>query len=329
MNNQLGRIIFITACLVLSLGRPLGAEWSERAVTLVSSLPPTLPWSDQANPQALIMETLANSLSRELGEPVTLVSRPQGRGVLAGNMVAASKPDGYLVAALGPDPGVTRVIQGFTPYTWAEITPLATVWRTFPAIVVRADFPADDLRSLAMMRPAPRLAHTGLEPLDSNTYLALSAARAAGFTWQTVKWDQIDPALLLNDQADAIVLPLGWLDSHPQADRFKVLTILTYDTDPPCGRGRPTLVSQGLNEVAEEPPMTFYLRAKTAGGTCGQLLSAIKAALNDPGLAQSLFDACLKPGGLDLDNSVVIMNNAYENFAAGWAALVPPQDDGR
>lgn len=262
----MGKVLIIL-CLLLSFSCPLWAEWPERTLTLVSGLPPNLPWSpQQANPQAFIVESMVPRLSRELGVPVTLIDRSQGHGVLAANLVAGARPDGYLIGALSPDQALIRVIQGYTPYTWDEIAPAATAWRVYSAIVVRTDFPAEDLLSLVQMRPAPRLAHTGLAeprvgpagakpsagrnsafkdrlpsgarpgdgsgpaailPLDSSTYLALTAARAAGFAWRPVRVDRLDPAFLLEDRADAMVLPLGWLERHPQAGRFKVLTILT------------------------------------------------------------------------------------------------------
>lgn len=355
--------VLIALCLFLSFSAPLRAEWPERTLTLVSGLPPTLPWApEQANPQALIVESLAPRLSRELGVPVTLVNRSQGHGVLAANLVAGARPDGYLMGALSPDQALIRVIQGYTPYTWDEIAPAATAWRAYPAIVVRADFQAGDLRNLAQMRPAPRLAHTGLAesqlgpgeaessvvrgspsgdklpsgsrpgddpapagilPLDSATYLALSAARSAGFTWRLVRVDHLDPALLLEDRADAMVLPLGWLERHPQAGSFKVLTILTHDEDPPCGRGRPTLVSQGLTWPEEEPPLAFYLPAKVNWRARSRLLTAINNALRQPAVARSVSEACLKLYIEDLDGSAAVMERAYADIEKGLAVLAP------
>lgn len=353
--------VLIMLCLLLSFSGPLRAEWPERTLTLVSGLPPTLPWApEQANPQALIVESLVPRLSRELGVPVTLVNRPQGHGVLAANLVAGARPDGYLVGALNPDQALIRVIQGYTPYTWDEIAPAATAWRVYSAIVVRADFQAEDLQGLAQMHPAPRLAHTGLAeprlgpggagslagrksssnerlpsaarpgdspapagilPLDSATYLALSAARAAGFAWRPVRVDRLDPALLLEDRADAMVLPLGWLERHPQAGRFKVLTILTHDENPPCGRGRPTLASQGLNWPEEEPPLAFYLPAKVNWRIRNRLLTAINNALRQPAVARSVSEACLKLYIEDLDGSVAAMERAYKDIEKGLAIL--------
>jgi|GEM_PF-3532305 len=365
--------IIITVALILGLAAPLGAEWPEQNLTLVSGLPPTLPWSTeadyQANPQALILESLVPRLSRELGVPVTLVSRPQGRGVLAANLVAGAWPDGYLLGALDPDSALIRVILGYTPYIWTEITPVATAWRMYPAIVVRADFGADDLLALARMNPAPRLAHTGLAepltdpasaeagsgrdrrpadnlpaptpasapglaaaaPLESAVYLALDAARAAGFNWQLTQVERLDPALLLEGRAEALVLPLGWLERHPQAESFKVLTILSYDENPPCGRGRPrpTLGSQGLTGLMEEPPLAFYLPAKVNWRARSRLLTALNNSLRQPAVAQSVSEACLKLYIEDQDGAMAVMSQAYRDLERGLAAsaaLAPAED---
>lgn len=350
----MGKIIIMVG-LILSLAAPLRAEWPEQNLTLISGLPPTLPWSTdsayQANPQALILESLVPRLSRELGVPVTLVSRPQGRGVLAANQVAGAKPDGYLLGVLDADAALLRVMLGYTPYTRAEIAPAATAWRMYPALVVRADLAAADLAGLARLDPPPRLAHTSLAdsqgaeaarnagrgptsgsllplassrpgtglPLDTPTYLALSVARAAGFSWRMVQVERLDPALLLEGRAEALVLPLGWLERHPQAGRFKVLTILTHDEDPPCGQGRPTLASQGLSRLVEEPLLAFYLPAKVNWRARSRILSAINNSLRQPAVARSISEACLKVYIEDLDGAAAAMSQAYKNLESDLA----------
>lgn len=323
----MGRVIFIAAALIFSLAAvaatPAQAEWPNRSLTLVSAIEPALPWAeDQPNPQALILNSLVPRLSRELGVPVLLAEHRQGQGVLAANLAAGAKPDGYLMAALGPGAALARVIQGYTPYTWDDIEPLAIAWRTYPALVVRADFPADDLGSMPRSKSRLRLAHTGLAPMSSNTYQAFSAARAAGFAWTPVEVKALDPAVLLEDRADALVMPLGWLEAHPQADQFKVLTILTRDPDPPCGQGRPTLHSQGL-AAADEPPLAFYLPAGVNERVRARLAAAVNNSLRQPAVARSVAEACLKLHLEDPDKAERLMGRAYEEMEAGLTGLAP------
>ena len=309
-------------CLTLGFGAQLGAEWPERNLTLVSAVPETLPWSDEPTPEIKVLEALAPRLSRELGVPVILVKRSEGDGVLGANTVASAKPDGYLVGALCVNAAVTRVIQGYTPYVWDEIAPVATGWRVLTAVVTRDDLQADDLRGLAALaeRGQVRLAHTGLEPVDTETVLATEAARLAGFTWTLTKVDRLDPALLLENKAEALVMPLSWLARHPQADRFKVLTVLTMEENLPCVEGYPTLRTLGL-DVRVNPLLAFYLPAKVNWRVQSRLSTAINNSLRQPGILREISKACLKPYREDLEGAGAVMEREYKQQEAGLTDL--------
>ncbi|MDR0882785.1 MAG: hypothetical protein LBP55_09650 [Candidatus Adiutrix sp.] len=307
--------------LALVTSTDLLAEWPERAITLVSSLPPTLPWSDQPNEQAAILEDLRASLSDSLGVPVSMLKEPRGEGVLAANLVAEAKPDGYLFGALGADAALARISQGYTPYLRDEIAPVAIAWQTVLGIITRSDFPADDLKALGLSQTQVRLAHTGLKPVNSATLAALEAARAAGFTWELVEVDRPDPDLLLAGQAEALVLPLGWLKNHPRADQFKVLTILTQEEEPPCGAGRPTLLSQGLTTVESRPLFTFYLPAKVNWRVRTRLSSAINSALRQEAMANRLAELCLRLYIEDIEGAEATIGQEYKGREAALEAL--------
>ncbi len=301
---------------------PAAAEWPERSLTLVSSIPRTLPWNGAPNPHAQVLDSLVPRLSRELGVPVVLVVRSEGEGVLAGNLVAGSKPDGYLVGALGVDSAVTRVIQGYTPYVREEISPVATGFQVLRALVVRSDFPAGNLIELARPENAGRrrLAHTGFVPVSADMLLALEAGEAAGFSWNPVEVDRLDPEVLLEGRADALVMPLGWLAHHPRADQFKVLTVFTRDENAPCGRDCPTLRSQGLS-LEVNPIFAFYLPSKVGWRVRNRLSQALNSALRQEAVARGLSAACLQPYLEDLEGVAAVLNQEYQSQAAGLERL--------
>lgn len=290
-------------------------DWPERDVTLVTSVPQVLLWSDEPAPQSLILKAMEPRLSRELGVPVALIGKPEGQGVLAANMVANAKPDGYLVSALGSDSAIIRVIQGYTPYVWNEFIPVATGWREIYALVTPAETQADDLAGLAKVgdRGRIRLAHTGLKPMDASTLLALEAARAAGFSWTMTKVARLDPGILLQDQADAMVLPLGQLQRHPQLSKLKVITVFTNEDDAPCAEGRPTLKSQGLSTLSP-PLLAFYVPNQANRRVQARLSAALTNSLRQPAVRRLLESACLKPYLEDPEGVRPVMNQEYKRW---------------
>lgn len=309
-----------TATVMILAGLSLAStpgygQWPERGLTLVSSPSTGLPWApDVPDPQLTIIKELLPRLSRELGVPVSLAEELAGREILSANLVAGARPDGYLLGALEADPVISWEIQGYTPYTRHEFTPVATAWRVVYAIVVPAGNPAADLRALGRDGQQPRLAHTGLEPVNIDTVMAMEAARAAGFKWTLTKVDRLDPELLLLGQAEALVLPLGRLKLHPRADQFKVLTVLG-DSKAPCAGNWPTLESQSL-AVEPNALVSFYLPNKVNWRIRSRLSTALNNALRQPAVIRRLDEACLIPYIEDLEGAVDAADREYARETA-------------
>ncbi len=322
MRRGLGGGILGAWLILWGVGSPLYGEWPERSVTMVTSVPETLLWSDQPAPQSRILAALVPRLSRELGVPVTLVSRPQGDGALAANMVAGARPDGYLFGALGTDSTMTREIQGYTPYIRDEMVPVATGWRVMQAIVVRRGLKADDLRELAPLasQTSIRLACLSRDPVSSAVLMAMEAARAAGFEWALTPVDRADPDVLLEGQAEAMVIPLGYLPYHPRADEFKVVAVLTNEDQLPCLAGRPTLKAQGL-DITSSPVFAFYLPAKVSWETRVRLSRAINSTLRQPAVLRALEDDCFAVYREDLEGVGGVLKREYDQQKAALRAL--------
>jgi tripartite-type tricarboxylate transporter receptor subunit TctC len=298
-------------------------EWPENAVTLVSHMPPTLPWDKAANPQEALLRAMVPRLSRELGVPVNYETKEAGGGLMAANAVALSRDDGYVLAALGNDPAVNLVIQGYTPYVWGELVPVATAWRVVNVIVVRSDHPADDIRGLAAdlknrvlsgrsVSP-PRLArHAG--PLDSAVLMALETAREVGFIWALTVVDSHDPAvILLEDKAEALVMPLADFKVHPRRDEFKVVLVMSED-EPLGAEGWPNLKTQGL-KLTVNSFCAFYLPANVSWRVRNRLSAAINNTLKLKAVAEKVVEAGLLPVLEDSEGAGVILNQQYVNQA--------------
>lgn len=289
---------------------PALAQWPERALTMVATAPQNLPWADGPDPQLAILEGLMPKLSQELGVPIKIEARPSGLGILAANMVAGATPDGYVFGALSPDETISWEIQGYTPYAQKELTTIATGWRVVYGIVVPKETKAANLLELAHSGSHPRLAHTGVTPIAISTSMGLDAAKAAGFEWSLEKVDRLDPELLLNGQAEAMILPLNQFYAHPRVKELKILTVLT-NAYAPCVGDLPTLESQEL-PVPLSPLVSFYLPANVNWQIRSRLSRALNSALLQPDMIRRLDESCLIPYIEDLEGAVDAVNREYD-----------------
>src|SRR4029078_4423167 len=109
------------------------AAWPERPVTLI------VPWGAGGGhePPARIIASL---LEKELGQPVTVVNRTGGSGVVGHAAIASAAPDGYTIGMITVEIGMMHW-QGLTEINGASYTPIGLVNADPSGIEVRADAP--------------------------------------------------------------------------------------------------------------------------------------------------------------------------------------------
>lgn len=116
------------------------AEWPERPITFI------VPWAAGGGTDGTA-RILASFLEKELGQPVNVVNRTGGSGVVGHTVIAAAPADGYTIGMLTVEIGMMHW-QGLTDLTWESYTPLALTNADPAAIEVAADFPHGDLEAL-------------------------------------------------------------------------------------------------------------------------------------------------------------------------------------
>ena len=112
---------------------PAFAAYPERPVTLI------VPWAAGGGTDATA-RIIASLLEKELGQPVTVVNRTGGSGVVGHAAIASAAPDGYTIGMITVEIGMMHW-QGLTEINGASYTPIGLVNADPAAIEVRADAP--------------------------------------------------------------------------------------------------------------------------------------------------------------------------------------------
>ena len=137
--NMLGAL----AATALSLGlasAPAMADWPERPITMI------VAWGAGGGTDA-VARFLAAELEKDLKQPVNVVNRTGGSGVVGHQGMASAKPDGYTLGLATVE--ITMMHhQGLTTLTHAELTPVALVNFDPNAVFVRADSPIKTTKDL-------------------------------------------------------------------------------------------------------------------------------------------------------------------------------------
>ena len=125
----------------LGLG-PAGAQaYPSRPITLI------VPWGAGGGTDATA-RIVGSILERDLGQPVNVVNRTGGSGVVGHAAIAAAAPDGYTLGILTVEIAMMHW-QGLTELTPASYTPLGQMNLDSPGVLINAAAPYKDVKELA------------------------------------------------------------------------------------------------------------------------------------------------------------------------------------
>ena len=107
------------------------AEYPERPITLI------VPWGAGGGTDAT-GRMIAGLLKDELGQPVNVVNRTGGSGVVGHSAIATAAPDGYTIGVVTVEIGMMHW-AGLTELTGKDYTPIALYNADAAGLQVRAD----------------------------------------------------------------------------------------------------------------------------------------------------------------------------------------------
>ena len=133
-------IAALTAAALLGFSSLAMAAWPERPITLI------VPWSAGGGTDA-VGRVIASELENELKQPVNVVNRTGGSGVVGHSAIAAARPDGYTIGIITVEIGMMHHV-GLTKLSGVDYTPLALMNFDPNAIFVREDSPIKNAKEL-------------------------------------------------------------------------------------------------------------------------------------------------------------------------------------
>lgn len=107
------------------------AAYPDRPITLI------VPWNAGGGTDA-VARIVASLLEKDLGQPIAVVNRTGGQGVVGHQAIADAAPDGYTIGIITVEIGMMHW-QGLTQLTGASYTPLALMNEDPAGVQVRTD----------------------------------------------------------------------------------------------------------------------------------------------------------------------------------------------
>jgi tripartite-type tricarboxylate transporter receptor subunit TctC len=139
----------VASLALLATALPVAAQnFPTRPITLI------VPWGAGGGTDATA-RIIGSLLEKEIGQPVTVVNRTGGSGVVGHSAIASAAPDGYTVGMATVEIGMMHW-QGLTELTGASYTPLGLLNADPAGVQVRTESPYKTINELlAAIKASP------------------------------------------------------------------------------------------------------------------------------------------------------------------------------
>jgi len=226
---KLGLIVSVIAALVCSMGSAANAEWPERPITVIC------PWGAGGGTDTVV-RALAAVMEKNLGQPVNVVNRTGGSGIVGHSALAAAKPDGYTIGTINVDLS-QLVCKGLTDLSYEKFTQIALINAAPAGLEVNSDSPfesAEQLMAAIKSNPpgtykASGTGTGGIWHLAWAGWLYKSGVDPNKVPWIPTKGEAPSLKDLAAGSVDAVTAPLS--SALPLIKADKVRPLATMDTD--------------------------------------------------------------------------------------------------
>jgi len=134
------RVVVIAALTLFGVIPTASAAYPERPITLI------VPWGAGGGTDATA-RIIGSLLEKELGQPVNVINRTGGSGVVGHAAIAQAAPDGYTIGIVTVEIGMMHW-QGLTELSGVSYTPIGLVNADPAGLQVRADAPYKNVNEL-------------------------------------------------------------------------------------------------------------------------------------------------------------------------------------
>ena len=136
----LTRLLCLAAAVLGLSAGPALAAYPDRPITLI------VPWGAGGGTDA-VARILASLMEKDLGQPINVVNRTGGSGVVGHQAISSAAADGYTIGLITVEIGMMHH-QKLTELNGASYTPVALVNADPAGVQVRADAPYKNVADL-------------------------------------------------------------------------------------------------------------------------------------------------------------------------------------
>jgi putative tricarboxylic transport membrane protein len=233
-------------------GAPAASNYPEKPLVIVAPSGAGGGWDKTARSISKVLQE-----AKLVNQSITVENKPGGGGaVFLAEYVNKDKGNAYKLFVNSPPILINNdKKEGNSPFGFRDVTPLAQLTRDFGAIVVKADSPYKDLKSLLdaiKADPSKVTVAGGSAPGSMDHLIAVLPAAKYGIDPKSVKYVSYDGggeamAALLGGNADMIATDASSVGEYLKAGKVRVLGVTSAERLGGDLKDIPTLKEQGID----------------------------------------------------------------------------------
>jgi len=270
-----------------------GQSYPAKPVRIVVGFP-------AGGPIDIVARVMSPKLSEVFGQQVIIDNRGGANGLIGGEAVAKSAPDGYTMMLISTGTAtISPHIYPKMPYdAQRDLVCVTLVTQTGELLVVHPSLPVKSVKeliALAKTRPGEiSIASTGSGGLP---HLALELFKIEGkINMLHVPFNGAAPAVsnAVGGQVQGVIADLPVLQPHIQSGRLRALALAAPKRSP-LFPDVPTMTEQGLPKVEAVNWYGIQVPAKTPPEIIAKINEVFGKTLNDPAMRQTLIGRGAEP----------------------------------
>jgi len=217
--------------LALAFAAPALAQYPNRPITLI------VPWGAGGGTDATA-RILASIMEKDLKQPVNVVNRTGGSGVVGHSAIAEAAPDGYTIGLITVEIGMMHW-QGLTKLDGTSYTPIGLVNADPAGLQVRADSPYKSAKELVdAIKANPGKMKASGTGQGGIWHLAIAGMlKSVGVDPASVPWvpsNGAAPGLQDLVAGGVDIVPCSIPEARSLIDAGKVRSLAIMDANPPA-----------------------------------------------------------------------------------------------
>lgn len=265
--------------------------------------------------------TVGQKLSEALGQPVIIENKASAGGIVAGEQVARSEPDGHTILLISSGTAVSAALFKSLPFdTLKDFTPVSKL-AGFDLVLAVSE--AGRFKTLAELlaygRANPGKLNIGTPQIGTTQNLAAELLKAsAGFDFQIVPFNGTPPVInaLRGGQIDAMVDILGPLMPQITSKALRPVAVLSEKRSPALADVPAVREAGGsLSGFLANSWNGLAVPAKTPRDVVLRLNREIQTVLANPEVAKRLNDLTLIAQGSTPEQAAEILATDIKRWA--------------